>query len=150
MRKSRKLLSTMALIASLSTPYTVLAHTVSAEQGVTFGEPASSVVTVSFGDKSAIFRPSPEQIEQLGTVQDASMIIINGRTSTNIPSGRDEYLAFTRAASARAWLIARGVSPLKIMINYASAADYMTENVTPEGRLLNQRVEIEVIYVPKI
>ena len=149
MRKSRKLLLSMALIASLSTSGIVSAYTV-ADQGVMYGEPSSTTVTVSFGDKSALFQPSSEQIEQLGAVREASMIIINGRTSTDIPSSKDEYLAFTRAAAARAWLIARGVSPLKIMINYASAADYMTENVTPEGRFLNQRVEIEVIFVPKI
>lgn len=113
-----------------------------------FGEPASTIVTVSFDDKSATFRPSPEQVEQLDSVRGASMIIINGRTSTDIPSGKDEYLAFSRAASARAWLIGHGVSPLKILINYASAADYLTENLTADGRYQNQRVEIEVIFCP--
>ena len=30
----------------------------------------------------------------------------------------------------------------------AMAADYVTENITPEGRYQNQRVEIELVYVP--
>jgi len=63
-------------------------------------------------------------------------------------SARDEILALKRALSARKYLVDRGVSPLKIMVNFASAADYVTENITPEGRYQNQRVEIELIYVP--
>ena len=70
------------------------------------------------------------------------------RQSTNRPSARDEILALKRALSARKYLVDRGVSPLKIMVNFASAADYVTENITPEGRYQNQRVEIELIYVP--
>lgn len=57
-------------------------------------------------------------------------------------------VALKRALSARKYLVDRGVSPLKIMVNFASAADYVTENITPEGRYQNQRVEIELIYVP--
>ncbi|MBT84117.1 MAG: hypothetical protein CMN89_06475 [Sutterellaceae bacterium] len=53
-----------------------------------------------------------------------------------------------RALSARKYLVDRGVSPLKVMVNFASAADYVTENITPEGRYQNQRVEIELVYVP--
>ena len=78
----------------------------------------------------------------------ASMIYITGRTSPNRPSARDEALALKRALSARKYLVDRGVSPLKVMVNFASAADYITENITPEGRYQNQRVEIELVYVP--
>ncbi len=53
-----------------------------------------------------------------------------------------------RALSARQYLIARGVSPLKIMVHFASASDFVADNSTPEGRHQNQRVDIEVIYVP--
>jgi len=53
-----------------------------------------------------------------------------------------------RAVSARDYLVAQGVSPLKIMINYVSAADFVADNGTPEGRYLNQRVDIQMIYVP--
>jgi hypothetical protein len=59
----------------------------------------------------------------------------------------DEALALGRAVSAHSWLVKHGVSPLKIMINYVSAADFVADNSTPEGRRENQRVEIEVIYV---
>ena len=46
------------------------------------------------------------------------------------------------------YLIARGVSPLKIMVNFASAADFVADNSTAEGRRENQRVDIEVVYIP--
>ncbi len=77
------------------------------------------------------------------------MVTISGRTSTNKASAKDEALALARAVSARAWLVARGVSPLKIMINYVSAADYAADNSTPEGRYINQRVDVELFYVPR-
>ncbi|HDZ5419539.1 TPA: OmpA family protein [Vibrio harveyi] len=108
----------------------------------------SRTVSVSFGESSTRFRPGPVAEVMLETALDASMITINGRTSTNKPSKRDENLALARAVSARNYLVAQGVSPLKIMINYVSADDYLTENWTPEGRRINQRVDIEMIYVP--
>jgi outer membrane protein OmpA-like peptidoglycan-associated protein len=113
-----------------------------------FGTPVSTTVSVSFPDGSSVFRPSLEQADRLGKVRDAAMIVINGRTSTLRYSPKDEALALARAASARSWLITRGASPLKIMINYASAADFVSDNSTAEGRYQNQRVDIEVIYVP--
>lgn len=117
--------------------------------GAYFGEPVSAMVSVSFANGSTAFRPSPDQVAMLHDLQDAAMVTISGRTSTNQASARDEALALARAVSARAWLVARGVSPLKIMVNYASATDYLTENATPEGRYVNQRVDIEVFYVPR-
>lgn len=57
-------------------------------------------------------------------------------------------LALRRALSARSYLVARGVSPLKIMVNFASAADFVADNSTAEGRRENQRVEIGVVYIP--
>lgn len=110
-------------------------------------EPILTVVSVAFPDGSSVFQPSAEQVEMLADVQQASMVTINGRTSTNIPSAKDEALALGRAISARSWLVKHGVSPLKIMINYVSAADFVADNSTPEGRRENQRVEIEAIYV---
>jgi outer membrane protein OmpA-like peptidoglycan-associated protein len=36
---------------------------------------------------------------------------------------------------------------LKIVVNFASAADFIADNSTPEGRLENQRVEVELVFV---
>lgn len=38
--------------------------------------------------------------------------------------------------------------PLKIMVNYASAADFIADNTTAAGRAENQRVEIDLVHVP--
>ncbi|MEQ7544850.1 OmpA family protein [Xanthomonas campestris] len=118
------------------------------DYGSAAGTPISSMVMVSFPDSSTTFQPPVDVAAVLDDARTASMIYINGRTSTNRPSARDEALALKRALSARKYLVDRGVSPLKVMVNFASAADYITENITPEGRYQNQRVEIELVYVP--
>lgn len=119
-----------------------------ADYGSAADTPISSMVMVSFPDSSTTFQPPVDVAAVLDDARTASMIYINGRTSTNRPSARDEALALKRALSARKYLVDRGVSPLKVMVNLASAADYVTENITPEGRYQNQRVEIELVYVP--
>ena len=118
------------------------------DYGSAAGTPISSMVMVSFPDSSTTFQPPVDVAAVLDDARTASMIYINGRTSTNRPSARDEALALKRALSARKYLVDRGVSPLKVMVNFASAANYITENITPEGRYQNQRVEIELVYVP--
>lgn len=117
------------------------------DKAPTFDSPVSSVVVVPFPDSSTTFQPSAHQAAFLGDANQAALIAIRGRTSTKTPSVRDERLALERALSARSYLISRGVSPLKISVNFASAADFIADNSTPEGRLENQRVEVELIYV---
>jgi len=112
-----------------------------------FGTPISEAVIVFFPDSSAQFKPSADQATTLIEAKAAALVTIRGRTSTDKPSAKDELLALSRALSARSYLIARGVSPLKITINFASAADFIADNSTQEGRWANQRVEVELIYV---
>ena len=119
-----------------------------ADYGSAADTPISSMVMVSFPDSSTTFQPPVDVAAVLDDARTASMIYMNGRTCTNRASARDEALALKRALSARKYLVDRGVSPLKVMVNFASAADYVTENITPEGRYQNQRVEIELVYVP--
>lgn len=120
----------------------------SAQSGEYQGTPVSTTVFVSFANGSTSFRPTPASVETLLSARDAAMVTIRGRTSTNTPTGRDEALALARATAARSYLIRQGVSPLKIMVNYASAADFIADNNTPAGRLENQRVEIDLVHVP--
>lgn len=148
-----RLLPFILFMASMALVPTAFAHGPSGHQReartVAQGEPVSGMVSVLFADNSTAFRPTPEQAEMLADAKDAAMVTINGRTSTNKPSQRDEGLALARAVAARAWLVERGVSPLKIMLNYASATDYAADNTTTEGRKLNQRVEVEVFFIPR-
>ena len=119
-----------------------------ADYGSAADTPISSMVMVSFPDSSTTFQPPVDVAAVLDDARTASMIYINGRTSTNRPSARDEALALKRALSARKYLVDRGVSPLKVMVNFASAADFVADNSTAEGRRENQRVDIEVVYIP--
>jgi outer membrane protein OmpA-like peptidoglycan-associated protein len=111
-----------------------------------YGAPISEAIFVSFADSSAVFTPSTAQQENLTAANRAALVTVRGRTSTSKASAKDESLALARALAARAYLIAHGVSPLKIDINFASATDYLADNTTPEGKLANQRVEVEMVF----
>jgi outer membrane protein OmpA-like peptidoglycan-associated protein len=139
----RKLLFIASLLASITFAQSAMAQ----EPADTFGTPISSAVVVSFADSSSTFRPNTEQAAHLSDAKQAALVTLRGRTSTNTPSARDEALALARAISARSYLVAHGVSPLKIAVNFASAADFVANNLTPEGRRENQRVEVELVYV---
>jgi outer membrane protein OmpA-like peptidoglycan-associated protein len=112
------------------------------------GTPIMTTLHVTFPDKGSVFVPSEAVVFALADAKNAALIYVSGRTSTNTPSAADEALAFKRAASARAYLINLGISPLKIMVNYASASDFIADNKTISGRLQNQRVDIELVFVP--
>jgi hypothetical protein len=147
----------LAILAIISTCTTTVANSQTfhvepittntlAEDGF-MGTPQSNTVTVLFDNRSIIFRPNVSDSSILDDAKHAALITVRGRTSTPIPSAKDEQLALSRAVSARKYLIERGVSPLKIHVNYASGSDFIADNSTPEGKRQNQRVEIELVYV---
>ncbi len=142
MRMVTTIITTLVLICSLN-------HSASYAEEKGFEKPFTLEVNVSFADSSASFRPNSEASNILKAAPAASIIYISGRTSTKKYSEKDEILALKRALTARSYLIERGVSPLKIMINHASATDFITSNATKEGRYINQRVEIEMHFVPQ-
>ncbi len=143
----RKVVSLAFILAALPLSQTALADAPS-DSFSSFGTPISASVIVSFPDSSATFKPDAAQTTHLADAKGAALVTIRGRTSTNRPSAQDESLALARAISARTYLIAHGVSPLKITLTYASAADFIADNSTPAGRLQNQRVEIDIVHVP--
>ena len=144
----RKALFLTLSLASLAFAPGAMAAGAAGMAAVSYGEPVLTAVSVSFSDSSTTFRPDASTAELLAEAKGATIIYVSGRTSTLRPSAADEALALRRALSARQYLIARGVSPLKIMVNFASASHFVADNSTPEGRHQNQRVDIEVIYVP--
>lgn len=107
----------------------------------------SAAVLVPFATSSASFRPDAGAQELLAMAPAAVAIYVRGRTSTTKGSAKDERLAAMRALAARAYLVAHGVSPLKVNVNFASAADYIVDNTTAEGQRKNQRVEIEMVFM---
>ena len=144
----RKALFLTLSLASLAFAPGAMAAGAAGMAAVSYGEPVLTAVSVSFSDSSTTFRPDASTAELLAEAKGATIIYVSGRTSTLRPSAADEALALRRALSARSYLVARGVSPLKIMVNFASAADFVADNSTAEGRRENQRVDIEVVYIP--
>lgn len=90
--------------------------------------------------------PWTQETELLTLITNASQIEIRGRTDAKIRSRRDEAVALKRALVTRRYLVAHGVSPSKINLNYMSGGDFVADNETSEGRYKNRRVEIEVFF----
>jgi len=80
----------------------------------------------------------------LPLLKDAKRIEVRGRTDNQSPGAPDEQVALNRALAAKRFLVAQGVSPLIVSINYLSAGDYVADNCTEAGKSHNRRVEIEV------
>ena len=115
---------------------------------IPYSVPAASttVFRYQFAFNSALWQPSEsEKADLLPAAHAARQIAIRGRTDGNRPSPADEAIAKRRAVAARDVLIAAGISPQKMTINYVSAADYIADNYSPAGRALNRRVEIEIL-----
>lgn len=108
--------------------------------------PAVTVFRYQFPYNSSTLALTPTQkAELLPKAHSAERIEIRGRTDGQRPSAGDEAVAKARALAARSLLIANGVSPEKMAINYVSATDYVADNYSPAGRAQNRRVEIEVV-----
>ncbi len=138
----------MRIALSLAALFSILAWSnIAHAQNEWDGSPVSTTVYVNFAYASARFQPTEASAATLSDATNAALVTIRGRTSTDMPTNRDEALAFARALAARSYLIAHGVSPLKITVNWVSAADFIADNATEQGRQLNQRVEIDFIYV---
>jgi hypothetical protein len=107
------------------------------------GSPVTTV-QIQFTQNDATFRPSAEAGALLAHAADAALVVVRGRTSATLVSAKDEALALARASAARAYLIAQGVSPLKINVNWVSAADFTNTGASADARAQNARVEIDL------
>lgn len=91
------------------------------------------------------FEPGEATAQALrAEVQGAEHIDITGHTDSDVVNPNDRVIANLRAEKARVWLINNGVEPQRISTHWFSAGRFLTENVTPEGRSMNRRVEIDI------
>jgi len=105
----------------------------------------SETISVQFPYNDTNFNPTPAQLATLlPLLKDAQRIEVRGRTDNQSPGAPDEQVALNRALAAKRFLVAQGVSPLIVSINYLSAGDYVADNCTEAGKSHNRRVEIEV------
>jgi outer membrane protein OmpA-like peptidoglycan-associated protein len=71
-------------------------------------------------------------------------VIVHGYTDSTGSAEYNKYISESRAASIRAYLIAKGVDPENIRVIAHGAKDFISDNDTAEGRDKNRRVEIVV------
>lgn len=67
---------------------------------------------------------------------------IVGHTDSKGSAAANDALSLDRAASARDWLVARGLSPVRIAVAGRGARDPVASNDDETGRASNRRVEI--------
>jgi outer membrane protein OmpA-like peptidoglycan-associated protein len=95
--------------------------------------------------RSVVQAPARAQLDKIATYLRANaeaQVRIVGHTD---PVGKDSAnnaLSLERAASARDWLVARGVLATRIAIAGRGAADPIATNSTDEGRATNRRIEL--------
>jgi outer membrane protein OmpA-like peptidoglycan-associated protein len=103
------------------------------------------VFRVTHGVGETAFAPSDAlEANLLRAAQEASSIVIRGRTDADSVDAVETRIARDRALQARAYLIRHGVPPDKIRTWYRAAGGTIAENSLAAGRALNRRVEIEV------
>ncbi len=67
---------------------------------------------------------------------------IVGHTDAKGGAAANDALSLDRAASTRDWLVARGISPVRIAVAGRGARDPLASNDDEAGRATNRRVEI--------
>lgn len=77
-------------------------------------------------------------VRKLGQVD----VRIVGHTDSKGSATANNALSLDRAASTRDWLVARGLSPVRIAVAGRGAQDPVDSNDTDSGRASNRRVEI--------
>jgi outer membrane protein OmpA-like peptidoglycan-associated protein len=101
-----------------------------------------------FSTDSAVLKPAAvDQIAQLGDIlakYPDDRIRIEGHTDSTGSTAHNEQLSLQRALAVRDVLATRGVNPRQMLVEGAGAARPIADNLTPEGRAENRRVELHI------
>lgn len=79
----------------------------------------------------------------------AAELRIVGHTDAKGAAAANDALSLDRAASARDWFVARGMSPVRIAVAGRGSRDPLASNDDETGRATNRRVEILVGEKPR-
>ena len=90
------------------------------------------------------FQPILDRFAQTLVANPATTVQIIGHTDSTGNDAINNPLSVNRAASARDYLVARGVQVSRIMIDGRCSRDPIADNNTQAGRAQNRRVEIYV------
>ena len=107
----------------------------------------SMLFTVTHATASTVFVPGELETALLEAARSSQQIVIRGRTDAVKANPVDQRIAMGRAKEAMRFLLANGVPRVLITVRCLSAGGYATENITPEGKARNRRVEIETFGV---
>jgi flagellar motor protein MotB len=107
----------------------------------------SVMFTINHTIASTAFVPGDLDVTLLETVLRSPKIVIRGRTDAIKANPIDQRIAMGRANAAMRYLLAHGVPRDRIAVFFRSAGGFVTENLTPEGKARNRRVEIEAFDV---
>jgi outer membrane protein OmpA-like peptidoglycan-associated protein len=88
-------------------------------------------------------------VMSLRAVPAAELRIVGHTDSKGAPAANDA-LSLDRAASTRDWLVARGMSPVKIAVAGRGSRDPLASNDDEAGRAANRRVEILIGEKPRV
>lgn len=100
-------------------------------------------VFFDFG-QAALHVPDSMRADLLAAARSAARIRVKGRTDGTAYAPGDERIALYRALAMRDYLVKQGVDATRVELQFASAADYLADNSTPEGRAKNRRVEVVI------
>lgn len=82
---------------------------------------------------------SPAQGDQLiRAARTAPLILLRGRTDGTADNLADSRIARERAEAVRAYLVAAGIRPAQIRTTWQPVGDFVVDNSTPNGRVLNR------------
>ena len=101
---------------------------------------------ISFDVNSAVIKPNLrpilDQFAQGLSSQPNTEIRIIGHTDSTGSDAINNPLSVNRAASARDYLVARGVNSQRIQIDGRGSHEPIADNATAEGRARNRRIEM--------
>jgi outer membrane protein OmpA-like peptidoglycan-associated protein len=95
---------------------------------------------------------SKEAMEKLNVIAEiiinepVAKVILNGFSDSIGSSSFNKMLSESRASAAKVYLVGKGVKPSRIMAFGHGAQKFIASNKSTEGRRLNRRVEIELIF----
>lgn len=106
---------------------------------------ANTVYTVLFRFGSARVELSAHAVEHIAQrARSSALVVLRARTDGNAPTPGEIRVAQARAESVSRLLVSAGVVPASIRATYQPAGDFIADNGTEAGRVLNRRVEIEL------
>jgi OmpA-OmpF porin, OOP family len=98
-------------------------------------------------NRTEIANDSSKKIKNVATILSSEYVssidIIGHTDSVGLPAA-NQRISTERATAAREVLLKNGIDPSNVTVRGAGGSEPIADNLTPEGRLKNRRIEIVV------